>query len=162
MNVWVVNASPLILLGKIDRLSLLTELSDQFLIPDSVSEEILAGPECDPARKWIHSSEGQQHVIADSPAPQEILAWDLGKGETAVISCALARPLHFAILDDLAARTCAQIFGLRVLGTVGILLRAKNQGIVASVKPELQNLVDAGSLLHPSLLAKALQLADES
>ena len=162
MTVWVVNASPLILLGKIGRLNVLKELCDQFVIPDSVTEEILAGPEDDIARNWVQSPEGQHHGITDASPPREILAWDLGKGETAVIAHALAHPNHIAILDDLAARTCAQIFGLRVLGTVGILLRAKNQGIIAAIRPELQNLLDAGSLLHPNLLAKALELADES
>jgi predicted nucleic acid-binding protein len=50
MNTWVINASPLILLGKIDRLALLEQLQPYFVIPDSVKAEIVAGPEGDAAR----------------------------------------------------------------------------------------------------------------
>lgn len=162
MTVWVINASPLILLAKIGRVEILKEVAGQFLLPNSVADEILAGPETDPARNWILSTEGQKHLTPDVTLSSEILAWDLGKGETAVISCALSNPQPIAVLDDLAARTCAQIFGLRVVGTIGILLRAKNQKIIPVIKPGLQNLMDAGSLLHSALVAKALELAGES
>ena len=80
MTVWVVNASPLILLGKIGRLNVLKELCDQFVIPDSVTEEILAGPEDDIARNWVQSPEGQHHGIwplAPVPRSLDSASWGL-------------------------------------------------------------------------------------
>lgn len=51
----VVNASPLILLGKVDKLSLLEELAAELVIPNSVIEEIQEEPGDDPARVWLRS-----------------------------------------------------------------------------------------------------------
>jgi len=53
VNTWIVNASPLILLGKINRLDLLEQLCRSLVIPYPVSLEILAGPDLDPAKIWI-------------------------------------------------------------------------------------------------------------
>ncbi|MCX6914696.1 MAG: hypothetical protein NT167_16875 [Verrucomicrobia bacterium] len=88
MTTWIVNASPLILLGKINRLELLAALAPSFVIPAAVRSEILAGPDLDPARTWVESADGSAHVIPEVPIPAEILAWDLGAGETAVLALA--------------------------------------------------------------------------
>ena len=50
------------------------------------------------------------------------------------------------ILDDRQARRVGQDMGLRVIGTVGILILAKQRGILSTVKPVLQNLDDTGSI----------------
>ena len=78
-----------------------------------------------------------------------------------MISWALANPGAWSVLDDLAARTCAQIFGVPVLGTLGILLRAKRVGLITTLRPELEHLLQAGSLLSSALIDEALRLAGE-
>ena len=161
MSSWVINASPLILLGKIDRLALLEALQPNFVIPVSVKLEVLAGPTGDVARDWIQTGRIQKRVINDAIPHVSVLAWDLGAGETAVISWALANPGAWSVLDDLAARTCAQIFGVPVLGTLGILLRAKRVGLITTLRPELEHLLQAGSLLSSALIDEALRLAGE-
>ena len=88
MTTWVFNASPLILLGKINRLDLIEKLCPSFLIPTAVSLEILAGPDYDAAKIWIQNPAISARVVPDQPIPTEINAWDLGAGETAVISFA--------------------------------------------------------------------------
>ena len=50
---WVVNASPLILLAKVDHLDLLDQLSESFVVPEAAVAEILAGPPNDPARLFL-------------------------------------------------------------------------------------------------------------
>jgi predicted nucleic acid-binding protein len=89
MSVWVVNASPLILLGKIARLSLLAELSERVVIPHEVALEIDAGPVTDPARLWL-AALGRSLVTLPESFDLRVVAWDLGKGETAVICQALS------------------------------------------------------------------------
>jgi predicted nucleic acid-binding protein len=54
--------------------------------------------------------------IAASPVVQ---AWDLGAGETAVLSYALAWPDYVAVIDDVAGRRCASSLDIKVIGTVG-------------------------------------------
>jgi predicted nucleic acid-binding protein len=157
---WIVNASPLILLGKISHLELLDTLAPSFSIPHAVSLEILAGPAHDAAKIWIQSH-GSTFVIPDPHISPEILAWDLGAGESAVISLALADDAPICVLDDLAARNCAAVFQVPVIGTLGILLKAKIAGLIPRLKPEVDRLVSTGSMLSDRIIQEALSLAGE-
>ena len=99
---WVLNASPLIVLAKTGYGSIIRQLADEVIVPRAVAREILAGPVDDRARVQIA---GGAWLLGDTPStPAELLAWDLGAGETAVMSYALANPGWTAILDDGAAR----------------------------------------------------------
>jgi len=109
-DLWVVNASPLIVFGKIGQFDLLTRLPKEIVVPQTVANEILAGPENDAARLAIETKMFNL-VEAEEPTP-ELAAWDLGSGETSVLSYALANPGWTAILDDGAARKCALTFGV--------------------------------------------------
>lgn len=161
MSVWVVNASPLILLGKINQLQLLAKLAGKVVIPHEVAVEISAGPADDPARLWVESV-GRAFTAGPVLFDLRVVAWDLGHGETAVISRALHEPDAVCLLDDRAARDCARLFGAQVKGTVGILLLAKRAGLVPAVRPTIETLLRSGALLHDSVIRDALQLAGES
>ena len=76
MSTWVVNASPLILLGKIGRLGLLTALPERLMVPFAVEEEIAAGPHDDPARAWV-AGPGKEFVVPAVNHDPRIVAWDL-------------------------------------------------------------------------------------
>jgi len=100
-------------------------------------------------------------VVESVPFDLRVVAWDLGSGETAVISRALSEPDAMAVLDDRAARDCARIFGVKVTGTVGVLLQAKRAGLIPAVGPEIDALLRSGATLHDSVIRDALQLAEE-
>jgi predicted nucleic acid-binding protein len=162
MTGWIFNASPVILLGKIGQLHLIDALSPTFRIPRAVIDEIGAGAPGDPAVNWLRTPSVCTH-IADAPAPPPFLAqWDLGAGETAVLSLALAEGNAVVVLDDLAARTFAQTFQVPLLGTLGLLIRAKSAGLIGHLAPHIRNLEAAGSNLSPSVIAHALDLAGEA
>lgn len=129
---WVVNASPLILLGKADQLYWLPELGN-VVIPRSVENEIASGPSHDPARVWIEGK-GMEFVRDEAPASAELLAWNLGKGETSVISWAIANRGYEAVLDDAAARRCASAFDISMRGTLSLVALAKRRGLVAECR----------------------------
>jgi predicted nucleic acid-binding protein len=77
-------------------------------------------------------------------ASPEVLAWDLGAGETQVIAHALRHGADRVILDDLEARRCAKAMGLRVIGTLGIVGRAKAMGRIAQATPVIEHLRRTG------------------
>ncbi len=158
-KLWVVNASPLIVLGKINQIDLLVHVSDTMVIPQGVIDEINMGPQNDPARTWIENS-GNQYVREAMPNPI-VQNWDLGMGETHVISWALANQNYEAIIDDLAARKCAQTLSVKVCGTLGVILRAKKAGVVDKIKPLLTDLLKTGFRIAPDLMNTALNLAGE-
>lgn len=64
---WVVNVSPIICLAKVGCLELLQRLPDQFLIPQAVADEILAGPYGDPAFHFI--TESRVPIVEVNPDP---------------------------------------------------------------------------------------------
>lgn len=120
---WVLNASPLIVLARIGREDLILTQAEKIVVPRAVAKEIEAGPIDDQARRIMASD--QLTIVDTPPPPAELLAWDLGSGETAVLSLALAENDWTAILDDAAARKCARSFAVPVKGTLAIVLRAK-------------------------------------
>lgn len=106
---WIVNASPFILLAKVNHLDLLEQLSESFVVPEAVVAEILAGPPNDPARLFLEKE--SINTVTTPPHPL-IVAWDLGAGETAVLSHALINPPYKVIVDDGAARRCAHTLSI--------------------------------------------------
>lgn len=151
---WVLNASPIISLARVDRADLLLKVPDECVIPQAVLSEIMAGPDSDPARSFI---DNHSIKIVDMPAPSvEILAWDLGSGETAVLSFALANQSYIAILDDFAARKCANSFSIPVKGTLAVVLIAKQKNLIPSAAEVLRSLKSAGFHLDDRVIRKAL------
>jgi predicted nucleic acid-binding protein len=157
---WVVNASPLIILGKVGRIGLLEELTDELVIPGGVAQEVDEGPEDDPARVWI-SAAGAPAVRHAEPLAPVVAAWDLGAGESAVLSWAHRHPDFEAILDDRAARNCAASLSILVRGTLGVILLAKKEGRVPLAAPVLQELRSAGLRISDTVWEAALRLTGE-
>ena len=89
------------------------------------------------------------------------MAWDLGAGESAVISLASANPVSIAVLDDLAARRCAQAIDLKIIGTLGLVLMAKRAGIISSATDALRRIVAAGLFISPHHLEAIRRQAGE-
>ena len=154
-DIWVVNASPVITLGKAGHLALLMEIADEILLPEAVVAELLAGPAADPARQAVAGGWGMRLPVA--PVPATVLEWGLGVGETAVLAVALARGDCTAVLDDAAGRKCARTLGIPIIGTLGVVLRAKHQGRIASAARIMQDLLAAGLYLDDAMITNVLQ-----
>lgn len=157
---WVVNASPIISLTKIDRIYLLSELCDEVVIPQGVADEIKLGGYADSAVDWLQKA-GQEFIQSVSTIDPIVANWDLGLGESHVLSWAMRHPGYEAIIDDLAARKAAKILQIPVRGTLAVVVLAKQMGYVSSIKQDLENLVEVGLRISPTVLAQALALAGE-
>ncbi|MBV7336323.1 DUF3368 domain-containing protein [Chloroflexi bacterium TSY] len=135
---------------------MLSALADDVLVPSAVVDEIAAGPIEDRGRneivKW-------PTVVTPTPSP-ELLAWDLGAGETAVISYALTHPDWTAIIDDGAARQCARSFGVSVKGTHGIIILARQRELILSAAQVLHQLRAVDFRLDDKLIAEVLSKTD--
>jgi predicted nucleic acid-binding protein len=151
---WVVNASPLILLARIDRLDVLTRVAPGIAVPDAVIAEIRAGRQKDStavtALEWA-----EQYRAEDSPLIASIEHWDLGLGEAQVIAHCISRP-RWAVLDDLAARRCAAAHKVQTIGTLGVILRAKENQHIEQARPVVEALRAAGMFLDDTFMNDAL------
>jgi len=92
--------------------------------------------------------------------PASIQAWDLGAGETAVLSYALRRQAA-AILDDRAGRRCTLAHHVPVRGTLGLALLAKRHGKISAARPLLERMREQGMYLSDAVLDRALALIGE-
>ncbi len=157
---WVVNASPVILLAKIGKADLLLQLPERAVIPESAAREILAAPSSDPGRRWLESLP-QGIIVPDPPLPVEIVSWNLGAGESAVIAWATENRAREAVLDDRAARRCADVMKVHVTGSLGVILAAKKRGHISHASTWIAALKDAGAHISDTLIQQALNLVGE-
>ena len=143
INRVVVNASPLICLFKSGLADLLPALFTEVIVPEEVWHEILAQ-----GKERFCGSGIAFHRLAETGwrndlAPQ-VASWDLGRGESAVISLALRNPEYWAIIDDREARRCALSLHCLYTGTVGVLVLAKRRKLIPSIRESLEKLMAAG------------------
>ena len=153
-DTWVVNASPLISLARIGRLDLLRAEGRDVLIPAAVAEEIFAGPDGDAASIALTARAFNEPVV--SAQRVEVLEWGLGTGETAVLSLALDRGAT-AVIDDREARAAARVLGVRLIGTLGVVIRARREDRIPAAASVIADLRRAGLRLDDALLRQALR-----
>ncbi|MBI5473600.1 MAG: DUF3368 domain-containing protein [Ignavibacteriae bacterium] len=156
-RLWAVNASPLIVLGRIGLLPILSRLCSSLIIPTEVAAEVMRGN--DDASSWLISlgRPFARDVLVDS----RVLAWNLGVGESAVLSWCVEHRDYEALVDDRAARDCAETFGIRVRGTLSILVVAKSAGLIPAVTPKIEELRQLGFRMSEDVVSTILTLAQE-
>jgi predicted nucleic acid-binding protein len=156
---WVVNASPLILFSRIGRLDLIQRLAPKILIPNAVIEEVRAGHQKDPTATatlaWA-----AKYRIEDVAIITSIEHWDLGPGESQVIAHCIGGS-RWTVLDDRAARRCAAAHNVPVIGTLGIVLRLKEERLIEGARPLLSDLVAAGMFLDDEFVDRVLASVGE-
>lgn len=104
----IVNSSPLIVLFKSQQAELLPQLFPEILVPEGVFAEVTMAGEDDAAARQLPNVAWIQTVKVTSVVP-EVAAWDLGKGESQVLSFASTTADCAAVVDDRAARRCGSI-----------------------------------------------------
>ncbi|MBI2919518.1 MAG: DUF3368 domain-containing protein [Planctomycetes bacterium] len=160
VSVLVVNASPLILLSKIDSLYLLQAVGAQWCVTEAVVREIQVKGKQDPVAAKVAAATWLERVSV-AAIPPEVSAWDLDDGEASVVAFALSVPASIALLDDRAGRSCARAVKLPVMGTAGLLLAAREKKVIPAVAPLLRQLIAAGMYLSPQAAEEILKRAGE-
>ncbi len=151
------NTTPLITLAGIDQLDLLPALYGKITVPAIVRLEYLAGvrpgdPHPD-TLVWLR-------LVAD-PTPDPFLPVTLGAGERAVLSLAGVTSPQAVLLDEHRGRRIAGQLGLPIVGTLGILLAAKGEGLVTSIAPLIDEMLAQGRRMSPALREHVLRAAGE-
>ena len=141
MSIWVVNTSPLVFLSNLGRLELLRHEGREACIPRAVAEEIAEKP--DAAAQAVQAACAtwmQVRNVTDQTAVTLVQA-ALHKGEAEVIVLAAELHAERLVLDDQDARRFADRCGFKVIGTLGILLAAKQRGVIASLSVKVLGVV---------------------
>ncbi len=146
----VTNSTCLIGLERIARLDILPQVFDTVFAPPAVAKEVRTSLD------WL-----RVQTVAN-PSVTIALRTQMDEGEAEAIALALELENVLLILDDKKARRVAQQMGMKVIGTVGMLLRAKRQGVIAEVKPILLKLTEANFRIAQGIIQEALRLSGEN
>lgn len=150
------NASPLIALSKIGRLRLLQLLYGEVVIPPEVQREIIRHPDGfgRPRPPWVRIQ-----AVADL-STVAALRQDLDPGEAEAIVLALQLGTGL-LIDERAGREAARTKGIRVVGTLGALLDARQRGLLPRLEPVLEQLQSTGFYVTEELIAQVRLAARE-
>jgi hypothetical protein len=161
----VADSSGIIHLAAIGRLDLLRQMYGSVVLPPSVWDEVVVQGRGRPGEQelrkaamagWTTVVSPVSGVAFPTPSPS------LHPGETEAIRLAVEIPGSLLLMDEAAGRYVAASLGVRVIGIVGILVRAKQVGLLAELKPVLEELQNPGGFrLTKSLVEHALGLVGE-
>ena len=154
------NTSPLFYLHRLRCLELLRELYQRIVVPDAVVDELKAGREQGEdvpevvAYEWID--------VRSVRVPEVVaLITDLGAGEAQALALGLEEPGSLVLLDDRLAREVARMRNIRITGTAGVLLKAKQERYIPALAPLLNRLLQLDFRLSDAVKASILKLAQE-
>ena len=150
------DTSPLILLDKIDHLWILGKLFQKIIIPPSVDAEWLRpGGYRPPDWLFLESLSPEANDISKE------LSQKIDKGEAEAIALFSTRKVDFLLLDDLKGRQVAKSKGFAVVGTLGVLVSAKQKGFINNLGITLEALQRQRFYITDEALKKALSLVNE-
>jgi predicted nucleic acid-binding protein len=140
----IVNSTPLIILSNINQLNLLKDLYSEIYIPETVFKEVTE--KADSACQQIKENTDWIHVCKIKDESQKrMYQAKLHAGEVEVMILAQEKPVSdLVILDDNAAKKTAKFLGLKVTGSLGVILKAKKTGLIKEVAPLMNQLISNG------------------
>lgn len=158
----VSNTTPLIGLASIGRFDLLKELFGEISIAQAVYDEaVVAGREVGGAKREVSSAGWVKTIAISDRLAVEVLLDELDRGEAETIVLASELGADWVLMDERKGRRKLSQMGLQKIGTVGILLKAKQVGLIAVLYPELDMLRKRGFSISQSVVDAVLRQAHE-
>lgn len=153
----VIDTSPLISLGVLGQLDLLNMLFPSIIVPQGVYEEIEAAGE---REVYIQIARFIKNRIC-SPKKEREFSSALGKGETEAISLCIEMKADLLIIDDRKARSTAESYNIKCIGTLGMLTLAKKKGYLKELRQYFTQLLENERYFSISLLNQILKVNEE-
>jgi predicted nucleic acid-binding protein len=149
MKVIIADTSCLIIYDKINKLEILQRTFTELIVTREVSEEYGELP------NWIkiRDLEDEEQYLK--------LAENLGKGEASSIALALEIKSSLLILDEKKGRKIAEELGIEIIGSLGVLIKAKDKGIIKSIKEVLALIEKTNFRISEAIKKKLLNEAGE-
>ena len=157
----IVNTSPLISLCILEKLEILPILFEEIYVPKAVFQEAVVlgkgkyGSTDVENAAWLKVTEISNEDLRDS------IALSLDHGEAEVIALAKELGINTVVIDEYAGRRYAKMLDIDVVGTLGILLKAKEKGLIQQIKPLMELLLKHKRYIGINLFEKVLRFAGE-
>jgi hypothetical protein len=154
----IADTSALLALAACDALLLLDQLFEEVRVPPAVLRECLVPgkPGVDQLEMYLRGK-----VVEVDLKEYVIAVAGLGQGELEAMALYKRLDADRLLVDDHRARKVASINGIRVVGSLGVLLRAKESGLIAEIRDRLAAIQSAGVHYSEQLVNETLRLAGE-
>ena len=158
----VSDTTPLIGLASIGRLDLLRELFEEVYIPQAVFDEAVThGRQESKAKKEVSSAKWIHIVKVKDRLAVNVLLDEMDLGEVETIVLAGEMNADWVLMDEKKGRRKLSQLNIPKVGTFGILLKAKQLGLIPSLKPEIEELQRSSFSISPSIVDTILEMAGE-
>jgi hypothetical protein len=158
----VSNTTPLIGLASIQRFELLEQLFGEVHIPEAVYHEaVVTGREAGGAKHEVSGATWIKRASIMDRLAVEVLLDELDTGEAEVIVLAREMRADWVLMDERKGRRKLAHMGIRKIGTLGILLKAKQVGLLPAIQPEIEKLQQQSFSMSQEIIAAILREANE-
>lgn len=156
----IADAGPLIAFARLGQIGLLTQVFSQVRVTEQVFAECTCRADFAETQPILEAAQTQMIQRCTAPASHFELALHVDAGEASAIAAAAEWGCG-VLMDDKAGRRMAKNFGVASIGTVGVLVLAKQKKLVSNIKPLLNQLTQSGYFLGDKLIASALAAVGE-
>jgi len=159
----VSNTTPIIALAKINKLEILEYLFGRIYISEGVYKELISNKkfifEIEQITKssFIITKEVKNRLAVE--LVQKMHGLNIGESESIILFKELGGDL--LIMDEKKGRKVASSLDIKLTGTLGILLKAKQEGIIIELKPLLEKLIESNIRISHKLYKEILKSANE-
>jgi predicted nucleic acid-binding protein len=154
----VADSSALIALSVCNSLTLLDQLFNEVIVPEAVFKEVTNRdkPEAQSLEHYLHGKvhkvDMRNFIYLDAYA-------DIGETEAMLLY--KQKSADKLLIDDKRGRQIAKINGINMIGSLGVLLSAKQAGLISEIKPRIKKISKSRIYLSEHLIKTVLELADE-
>ena len=150
------DSSALVALAVVNQLELLEKLYDKLYIPEAVFNEVtqIGKPQSDKLRQFLQGKVKRVDLT--------LTQLGLGLGELEAITLYKKLDADVLLIDDNRAKKYASLNGVNVIGSLGILIKAKEQGYIDKVKPFLDDIQKSEVYISKKLIEKVLEICGEN
>ncbi len=158
----VSNTTPLIGMASVGRFDLLRQLFRKIHIVEAVHEEIFVSvKKTDRIRYKVPEVSWIETVKVNDRVSVNRLLENLDSGEAETIVLASEIRADWILMDEKKGRRKLMELGLNKIGTLGILLKAKQEGILSEIKPDIEKLCHQGFSISERVISTVLKQAKE-
>lgn len=158
------DSSVLIHLSGINKFILLKEYYQHIIIPPAVKREVIEQGKRRTGALEVGKAldEGWIEIVGiKNQSLSQILKLNLHEGEAESIILALENPNSLLLIDESEARKTARLFNLKITGIIGVLIKAKVNGSISSLRNELEKLRDSGFWINNDVFNRAVDAVGE-
>lgn len=159
----VSNTTPIITLIKVDKLNILKVLFGKVYISTGVYEELISNKVFENEAKVIENSEFVKIIKVKNEFAVKLLqknmGLDLGESEAIVLCEELKGDI--LVIDERKGRSVAKSMSINITGTLGLLVKAKEKGLIQKLKPILDTLIENNIRISAKLYEDILEKAGE-